>query len=259
MIEDLDKIFASAVSKDEQVTATIKWLIKNRVLVFSNNFTKWDKPIPFDIRAERASSSLNMNDLGDILADRVIEIEKELNIEFDSILCSLYCGMFTGFSTALALGKKYNRQVNLSASRRDFHFDKKEFPQSSNFMCIKCKSLHPYESLFQSSHPAKDKNIIGVLGENVLIHDEMVNSGNTVRELIDICNRKNVTPKAIMVLVDRILDPLPAGSHVRMIDEIPCYSMITHHEIVEWCSNNQEIYTSLFDQSDILTFLYGRS
>jgi hypoxanthine phosphoribosyltransferase len=200
-----------------------------------------------------------MNDLGDILADRVIEIEKELNIEFNSILCSLYCGMFTGFSTALALGKKYNRQVNLSASRRDFYFDEKYFPQTSNFMCIKCKSLHPYESLFQSSHPAKDKNIIGRLGKNVLIHDEMVNSGNTVRELIDICNTQNVTPKAIMVLVDRISDPLPAGSHVRMIDEIPCYSMITHYEIVEWCSNNQEIYTSLYDQSDILTLLYGRS
>ena len=249
MIEDLDKIFAYAVSKDKQVTATIKWLIKNRVLLFSNNSTKWGQSIPFDIRAERASSTSHMNDLGDILADRVIEIEKELNIEFDSMLCSLYCGMFTGFSTALSLEKKYNREINLSVSRRDFYFDQKKDPQSSNFMCIKCKSFHPYDSLFQSSHPRKDKNIIGSLGKNVLIHDEMVNSGNTVRELIDICHIKNVTPKAIMVLVDRILDPLPAGSHVRMIDEIPCYSMITHYEIVEWCSNNQEIWKLLYDQS----------
>ena len=77
----------------------------------------------------------------------------------------------------------------------------------------------------------------------------MLNSGNTVRELIDICNAKNVAPKAIMVLVDRILDPLPAGSHVRMIDEIPCYSMITHYEIVKWCSDNQEICKLLYDPS----------
>jgi hypothetical protein len=250
MHEDLDKIFASAVSRDEKVTSTIKWLIKNRVLIFSNNCTKWNEPIPFDIRAERASSTSHMNDLGDILADRVIEIEKDLNTRFDSMLCSLYCGMFSGFSTALNLEKKHNRQVDLSVSRRDFkYFNKKEDQELPNFMCINCKSLSSYDSLFQSSHPKKDKNIIGSLGKNVLIHDEMVNSGNTVRELIDICHIKNVTPKAIMVLVDRISDPLPAGSHVRIIDEIPCYSMITHYEIVEWCSNNQEIWKLLYDQS----------
>jgi orotate phosphoribosyltransferase len=249
MIEDLDTIFATAVSRDEKVTDTIKWLIKNRVLMFSNNLTKWGQSIPFDIRAERASTTSHMTDLGDTLADRVIEIEKELNTKFDSMLCSLYCGMFTGFSTALALRKKHNREVNVSASRRDFHFDKKGENNQSDFMCIQCKAHYPYDSLFQSTHPRKDKSIIGSLGKNVLIHDEMVNSGNTVRELIDICNIKNVIPKAMMVLVDRILDPLPEGYHVRMIDAIPCYSMITHYEIVEWCHNNQEIWKLLYDQS----------
>ena len=246
MFKNLDKLFKLAKYEDQYVTDRIKWLLKNQVLKFRDNSTKWGDPIPFDIRAEGASSTLHMNSLGELLADKVISIEKEQGVRFDSMFCSLYCGMFTGFSTALWLDKKYNRQINLAVGRRDFRV-KLEDKTDSDFLCIQCKARAPYESLFWSSHPKKDKNMVGTLEGNVLIHDEMVNSGNTVRELADICRMKNAKPKAIMVIADRILDPLPKGVHERMIDQIPCYSMITHYELIEWCNNNQKICKALDD------------
>jgi hypothetical protein len=53
-----------------------------------------------------------------------------------------------------------------------------------------------------------------------------------------------------MVICDRILEPMEPGCYVRIIDDLPCYSMITHFEIVEWCKNNNFVWQYLCDHTE---------
>jgi hypothetical protein len=61
-----------------------------------------------------------MNSIGEHMADQFIKIEQDLNLQFDSMLCSLYSGIFGGTSTAIWLQKKYNRNINVAVSRRSY-------------------------------------------------------------------------------------------------------------------------------------------
>jgi hypothetical protein len=69
-----------------------------------------------------------------------------------------------------------------------------------------------------------------------------------------------------MIIADRILQPIEDGSHIRMYDDIPCYSSITHFEILKWYEENKELWSSLeqtnienqntFNGDDIVKFEY---
>lgn len=216
------------MATDTSVSEIIRWLIDNRLIRFTNFSTKFGDPIPFDFRIDRSCLNSYMNSIGEKLADRVIEIEKDLNLEFDSMFCSLFSGVFSGISTSLWLEKKYNRKIKIAISRRSYNQE-----LGANAWSI---------------HPLKNKNLVGELGKNVLIHDEMTNTGNTIRDLIATSCEQSIEPKAIMIIADRILDPLPKDTHIRIIEKIPCYSLITHYEIIDWCNENQEIWKSLFEK-----------
>lgn len=223
MTQNLDLMFQTATP--DTVSDTMKWLVQNNVINFCDWTTKFGGYIPFDFRIDQAGCANSINGIGEKLADRVIEIEKDLDVEFDSLLCSLYSGIFGGIGATLWLQKKYNRNFKVAVSRRSYN-------QNTGVRAW-------------SVHPLKEKSFTGELGKHVLIHDEMTNTGDTIRELIGLCREKNIEPLAAMILADRILDPLPPNSHIRIIDNIPCYSMITHYEIVEWCRNNQLIWQEL--------------
>lgn len=229
MDRDLDKIFGSATP--DPINDVIRWLVGNRILRLTDFTTKFGQYIPFDFRIDRCGSGAAMHSVGERMADRFIEIEKDMGIRFDSMLCSLYSGVFGGVSTALWLYQKYDRDIKIAVSRRSY------------------LQIPELERLNVSIHPLKNKSWVGELIGNVLIHDEMTNTGNTVKELINLCQENRIKPKAVMIIADRILDPMPAGSHIRMYDHIPCYSLITHHEIVKWCENNPEIWKTLYEPS----------
>lgn len=225
MNSNLDKLFQTATPGN--VSDIMKWLVHNRIIRLTDFTTKFGDPIPFDFRIDRAGSASAVSNIGERMADRVIEIEKDLNLEFDCIFCSIYSGIFGGIGTALWLEKKYNRDIKIAISRRSYNQE-----DGANSWSI---------------HPLKEKSFTGELGDNILIHDEMTNTGNTIREMIEICNSKNKKPQAVMIMADRILDPLPEGTHVRMLDQTPCYSLITHYEIVDWCNANLEIWKALYE------------
>jgi len=226
MNHDIDALFHTATSGP--VSDVMKWLVQNKIIHLTDWSNKFHGYIPFDFRIDRAGSADQIDSIGEKLADRVIEIEKMLGTEFDSMLCSLYSGIFGGVGTALWLKKKYNRNIKVAVSRRDFNQE-----TGANAWSI---------------HPLKEKKFTGQLGTRVLIHDEMTNTGNTLRDLLDLCHDKKIEPLAIMIIADRIPDPLPANVHVRMIDGVPCYSMITADEIIDWCIANQEIWQKLYKQ-----------
>jgi len=227
--QSLDTLFKQITPGE--VSEVMMFLIRNNLIRLTDFTTKFRIPIPFDFRIDQACTGATMLNIGERMADKFIEIEKDLDVQFDSMLCSLYSGIFGGTSTAIWLQKKYNRNINVAVSRRSY----------------KQQTIHP--KLSQSIHPLKNADFAGKLTGNVLIHDEMTNTGDTIRELITICKNNGSNPTAIMIMADRILDPLPPGIHVRMYDQVPCYSLITHYEIVEWCKNNPEIWKSLNEPS----------
>jgi orotate phosphoribosyltransferase-like protein len=227
MNSNLDNLFQTATPGD--VSDIMKWLLDNRVIRLTHFTTKFGGPIPFDFRIDRAGSGSAVNKIGERMADRVIEIEKDLNLKFDSMLCSLFSGVFSGIGTAMWLEKKYNRNIKIAISRRSYN--------------------QQLGADAWSVHPLKEKSFVGELGDNILIHDEMTNTGATVNELIEICNSKNKKPQAVMIIADRILDPLPQGTRIRMFDQTPCYSLITHYEIVDWCNTNPEIWQALYEKT----------
>jgi len=217
--------------KEDRVSQLIKFLHTNNAIRLTNTWHKLLHPIPYDFRIDRCCSSQHINNIGLMMADRVIEIEKDLNVKFDSIFCSLFSGVFAGVSASMWLLHKYNRNIKISISRRSYTSILGEGAINEPFLT--------------SAHGLKNKTIVGELGENILIFDEMTNTGNTITELINICKFNGVIPKAAMTIADRIMDPLQEDSHVRMYGDIPCYSSITHFEIVEWCQENQEIWNAL--------------
>ncbi len=236
--------------KQDEISRLIKFLHENRAIRFVIGQNKVGDIIPYDFRIDRSCYGDNIVNLGEYLADRVIEIEKSLNTEFDSIFCSVFSGIFTGVSTIMWMKQKYNRNLKLSISRRSYQ----------QKMGIETGT----EKFLTSVHQLKNKTLVGELGKNVLVYDEMTNTGLTVKEMINICKFNGVEPKACMLIADRILDPIKDGSHIRMYDNIPCFSFITHYEIVEWCNNNQQLWESLrvemydnqntFSQEDLVKF-----
>jgi orotate phosphoribosyltransferase len=217
--------------KEDRLSQLIKTLHKNNVIRFARGQNKLLQPIPYDFRIDRCCSAEHISVMGEMMADRVIEIEKYLDTEFDSIFCSLFSGVFVGVSTSMWLLNKYNRNIKLSISRRSY--------------TQKMGEETGKETFISSIHQLKNKTLVGELGENVLVFDEMTNTGITIQELINISKFNGVTPKAVMIIADRILEPIEDGSHIRMYGDIPCYSSITHFEIVKWCEENQQIWNTL--------------
>jgi len=217
--------------KEDRVSQLIKFLHQNNVIRLTNTWNKLLQPIPYDFRIDRCCSSEHISNMGELMADRVIEIEKDLNLKFDSIFCSLFSGVFVGVSVSLWLMQKYGRNIDIAISRRSYFQNLGEESGKEIFLT--------------SIHGLKNKTFVGALGANVLIFDEMVNTGNTIKELINISTFNGVVPKAVMTIADRILQPLENGSHVRMYGDIPCYCSITHFEIVKWYEENKEIWNAL--------------
>ena len=231
MTHNLDTLFGNATPGP--VSDVMKWLVQNKIIRLTDWSNKFNEYIPFDFRIDQANSAAQIDSIGEKLADRVIQIEKDLGTEFDSMLCSLYSGVFSGISTTLWLKKKYNRNLKIAVRRRDYKQQTGDAVWDSDV----------------SIHPLKHKRAIGNLGTRVLVHDEMTNTGNTVRDLLEVCHYRKVKPLAIMIIADRIPEPLPADVHVRMIDGVPCYSMITGEEIIDWCCANQEIWKTLYESN----------
>lgn len=217
--------------KEDRLSQAIKTLHKNNVIRFARGQNKLLQPIPYDFRIDRCCSSEHISAMGELMADRVIEIEQDLNVKFDSIFCSLFSGVFVGVSASMWLLNKYNRNIKLSISRRSYA---QQIGKDTG-----------KETFISSIHMLKNKTLIGELGQNVLVFDEMTNTGVTIQELINISKFNGVVPKAVMIIADRILQPIEDGSHIRMYGDIPCYSSITHFEIVKWCEENIKIWNAL--------------
>jgi orotate phosphoribosyltransferase len=217
--------------KDDPLSQLIKTLHKNNVIRFARGQNKLLQPIPYDFRIDRCCSSEHISAMGEMMADRVIEIETELDLKFDSIFCSLFSGVFVGVSASMWLLNKHNRNIKLSISRRSYAQQMGEGTGKETFI--------------SSIHQLKNKTLVGELGENVLVFDEMTNTGITIQELINISKFNGVNPKAVMIIADRILQPIEDDSHIRMYGDIPCYSSITHFEIVKWCEENIKIWNTL--------------
>ena len=233
--KSLDQLFDSAIPGE--VTEVMHFLLRNNIIHFTSFTTKFGMRIPYDFRIDRACNGANIIEIGERQADQLIAIEKELGLQFDSIFCSLYSGVFGGVSTVTCLKQKYNRNVNMAISRRSYH------QQDEIAQYAKTRSVPTLSSI----HPAKPRSWVGTLTGRVLIMDEMTNTGNTVNEMLEICLEQGYDVRAITVLADRIIEPqLPAGLHVRMIDDIPCYSLITHYEIEDWCDKNSPIWSALY-------------
>lgn len=233
--KSIDQLFTSVVT--DPVTKVMHFLLRNNILHFTSFTTKFGRRIPYDFRIDKACNGANILEIGERQADQLIAIEHELGLQFDSIFCSLYSGVFGGISTVTCMKQKYNRDINMAISRRSYN-------QQDEISYHATTGSVPTLS---SIHPIKPRSWVGTLTGNILIMDEMTNTGNTVSEMLEICREQGNSAQAIMVLADRILEPqLPAGSHVRMIDQTPCYSLITHYEIEDWCNKNSPIWSSLY-------------
>jgi orotate phosphoribosyltransferase len=222
------------VSIEDRVSQLMMTLHKNRAIRFVNGRNKLMQPIPYDFRIDRCCSAEHMEAIGEMMGERVLEIEQELNVKFDSIFCSLFSGIFIGVSVCSYLYRKHNRNLKVSISRRSY---KQLMGEATGT-----------ETFITSVHQLKNKTLVGELGQNVLVFDEMTNTGHTIRELINISTLNGVKPKAAMIIADRILDPLlQIGESVRMYEDIPCYSSINHLEMVKWCEDNPEIWNQLYE------------
>lgn len=236
--------------KDDDLSQLIKTLYDNRAIRFVVGKNKVGDTIPYDFRIDRSCYGENITTLGEMLADKVIEIEHSLGVKFDSLFCSVFSGVFTGVSAVMWLQQKYNRNFKLSISRRSYQ--------------QKMGAETGTEKFLTSVHQMKNKTLVGELGSSVLVYDEMTNTGTTVKEMMNICRFNGVEPKACMLIADRILTPIQDGSHVRMYGDVPCYSFITHFELVDWCRNNLELWKSLrvemydnqnnFNEHDLVKF-----
>jgi len=65
--------------KEDRVSQLIKFLHTNNAIRLTNTWHKLLHPIPYDFRIDRCCSSQHINNIGLMMADRVIEIEKDLN------------------------------------------------------------------------------------------------------------------------------------------------------------------------------------
>jgi orotate phosphoribosyltransferase len=188
----------------------IAFSIKKQVLKFGEFKTKAGRISPYFFNAGLFNDGESLLKLGEFYADSI----KKSGIQFDMLFGPAYKGITLAASIAIAFAK--------NGHNLPYAYNRKE---------------------------AKDHGEGGVivgapLQGRVLIIDDVISAGTSVRESIDLIRQHGAKPCAVAIALDRQekgLGELSAVQEVETLHHMPVCSIANLKDLLEYVSNQQDM------------------
>ncbi|GMQ92287.1 MAG: orotate phosphoribosyltransferase [Gammaproteobacteria bacterium] len=187
----------------------IKFAIDTGVLGFGEFTLKSGRVSPYFFNAGLFNSGTSLARLGQYYARAIVDQD----IDFDMLYGPAYKGIALAASTAIALSEQHQRNI-------PYAFNRKEAKQH-----------------------AEGGIIIGApLSGKVLIIDDVISSGISIREAVDIIKQQGGTPAGVIIALDRQERGDKQCAIVEMEQEfgLKIYSIVNLDMLVEYLQNHHE-------------------
>ena len=187
----------------------IKFAIDTGVLGFGEFTLKSGRVSPYFFNAGLFSSGASLARLGQYYARAIVDQD----IDFDMLYGPAYKGITLAASTAIALSEQHQLDI-------PYAFNRKEAKQY-----------------------AEGGIIVGApLSGQVLIIDDVISSGISIREAIDIIKQQGGTPAGVIIALDRQERGAQQSAIVEMEQEygLKIYSIVNLDMLVEYLQNHHE-------------------
>lgn len=203
----------------------LKFSIQQNVLRFGEFKTKAGRISPYFFNAGLFSDGLALKQLGEFYAKAI----HAAGIEFDVLFGPAYKGIPLAASTAIAL-------TNLGTNTA-YSFNRKE-----------------------TKDHGEGGNIVGApLQGNVLIIDDVISAGTSVRESVELIRTQGATPAGVIIAIDRMergTGVLSAVQEVQQQYQIPVFAIANLDDLLNYLQMDpaMEQYASAVAQ---YRFTYG--
>lgn len=197
----------------------IRFAIEQKVLCFGEFKTKAGRISPYFFNAGLFNDGDSLKQLTQFYARAIIDA----GIQFDMIYGPAYKGIPLAAGTAIALSEM-GRNV-------PYCFNRKE----------------------AKDHGEGGNTVGATLQGRVLIIDDVISAGTSVRESIELINAAGATPSAVVIALDRMeLGQIPreqggisAVQEVQRNNHIPVIPIATLDDLLEYLQNNQGLGQNL--------------
>jgi orotate phosphoribosyltransferase len=194
----------------------IQLAIKHGCLRFGEFTLKSKRISPYFFNAGLFNSGATMSALGKYYATTL----KQANVQFDMLFGPAYKGIPLVVTTAIGLANQYNEDYPLAFNRKE-----------------------------PKDHGEGGLLIGAPLAKRVLIVDDVMTSGLTMGDSIQLIKEAGATPVGVIISVDRQergLGTLSAVQEVQQRYDIPVFSIIKLQDIMEYVKNdNTEIHADI--------------
>lgn len=183
----------------------IDYAIRCGVLCFGDFILKSGRKSPYFFNAGLFNTGHRLGRLGEFYAEAILH----QGLQVDVLYGPAYKGIPLVCAVAIALSRKSGQDI-------PFAFNRKE----------------------EKDHGERG-NVIGApLEGTVLIVDDVITSGISIRESVDLIHRTGATPAGVLIALDRQEkgqsgSEIPAIQHIEKHFHIPVYSLITLQDIIK--------------------------
>lgn len=203
------EVFSSeGTPKRQPALEFVRFAIETGVLRFGEFITKAGRLSPYFFNAGLFNSGYSLGQLCGFYAERLLQIKERL--DFDMLFGPAYKGIPLVATTAVALARQ---GLNLP-----FAFNRKE----------------------AKDHGEKGTTIGAPLKGRVLIIDDVISAGTSVRESVEIIRAAGAEPTGVLIALDRqergLESALSAVQEVKELYGIPVFSIATLDDILGFLS-----------------------
>ena len=205
----------------------IQLAIKKGVLKFGQFKTKAGRLSPYFFNLGNFNDGASLGQLGEFYAGKIRESE----LEFDMLYGPAYKGIPLVASIAIALSDETNPAP--------YSFNRKE----------------------EKDHGEGGQMIGSPINGKVLIVDDVISAGTSIKESIDIIKKHGGVPSGIVVAIDRQEKGDHEKSALQGIQEkykIPVISIISLNEIIDYVKDDQD-FKAILDDLKSYQNQYGAS
>ncbi|AEW44220.1 orotate phosphoribosyltransferase [Serratia symbiotica str. 'Cinara cedri'] len=182
----------------------IEFVLNNKVLKFGKFTLKSGRISPYFFNTGLFNTGCNLALLGRFYAEALIDSR----IDFNMILGPAYKGIPIAITTAMALAVHYERDVS-------YCFNRKEIKNYGEGGCVIGDNIHG----------------------RVLLVDDVITAGNTIRQSIEIISSCGATLAGVLIALDReeySHHDISAAQEVRRDYNCQVIAIVTIHDIITY-------------------------
>ena len=196
--------------------AFIAFSVQQQVLKFGEFKTKAGRLSPYFFNAGLFNDGISLLKLGEFYAESI----QKSGIEFDMLFGPAYKGITLAASIAIALAK--------NGHNVPFAYNRKEV----------------------KDHGEGGVIVGAPLCGRVLIIDDVISAGTSVRESVDLIKQHGATPCGVAIALDRQekgLGELSAVQEVTQANQLPVCAIANLSDLLEYVSNQQDMAQHLLN------------